>query len=131
MHSMKIGLIGGGAIAHFLLESIAEQKDSTVQITDILVRDRETYKSLTEKYDVTVHTDIKQFLVEPRDIVVQAATVKAVEKYLPHVLRKKDVVVISVGAFVDQNFLQRMSGLAKEHGRTIYLPSGAIGGLDL
>src|SRR5690625_880279 len=129
--SMKIGLIGGGAIAHFLLETIAAQENSTLKITDILVRDREKYKSLTEKYDITLHTNIEQFLAEPVDIVVEAATVEAVEIYLPYVLSKKDAVVISIGAFVDQGFFQRMTGLAKAHERTIYLPSGAIGGLDL
>src|SRR5690625_2031431 len=128
---MKIGLIGGGAVAQFLLDTLEKQKNSSLEITNILVRDREKYQHLTKKYDVTLHTNIEQFLAEPTDIVVEAATVEAVEKYLPLILPRKDVVVISIGAFVDQGFLQRMTDLAQEYGRTIYLPSGAIGGLDL
>lgn len=128
---MKIGIIGCGAIANFLLETVAQQRDSSLQITSILVRNGEKYEQLAKKYGITLHTNVNNFLAEPTDIVVEAATVEAVQQYLPLILPKKDVVVISIGAFVDELFLQQMEKLASENGRKIYLPSGAIGGLDL
>jgi len=128
---MRIGVIGGGAIANFLLETIAENKDSSLQITSLLVRHAEKYEHLAAKYNIQLHTDVADFLAEPTDIIVEAATVEAVQQYLPLMLPKKDVVVISIGAFVDELFLQQMEKLASENDRTIYLPSGAIGGLDI
>lgn len=128
---MKIGIIGCGAIAQFLLSSTKKEKDSSLKITDILVRDAKKYEQIARQYDVKLHTNINDFLKAPLDIVVEAATVEAVQQFLPSILPKKDVVLISIGALVDQLFLREMQELAKTYGRTIYLPSGAIGGLDL
>lgn len=128
---MNIGIIGAGAIAQFLIKTIHEQKNSSWQVTSILVRDREKYEHLTVTYGIKLHTNVDQFLAEPMDIVVEAATVEAVQHFLPIILPKKDVVIISIGAFVEEVFLAQMQNVAKENNRTIYLPSGAIGGLDL
>ena len=40
-------------------------------------------------------------------------------------------MIISIGAFADPAFANRLEQAAKESGRRIYLPSGAIGGLDV
>lgn len=128
---MNIGIIGCGAIANFLLEEISQVKDSSFNISSILVRSKDKYERIAKKYGVSLHTNVEKFLQEPIDLVVEAATVEAVQQSLPKILPKKDVIVISIGAFVDKQFLQKMISLAKAKDRTIYLPSGAIGGLDL
>lgn len=128
---MNIGIIGCGAIAQFLLKAMKKEKNSSLQVTDILVRETKKYEQIADQYDVTLHTNIDDFLQASIDIVVEAATVEAVQQLLPSILPQKDVILISIGALVDQIFLQEMKQLAKTYGRTIYLPSGAIGGLDL
>lgn len=128
---MNIGIIGAGAIAQFLIKTIHEQANPPWRVTSILVRDRKKYEHLSETYDVKLHTNVDQFLAEPMDVVVEAATVEAVQHFLPLILPKKDVVIISIGALVDETFLEQMKKIAEENERTIYLPSGAIGGLDL
>ena len=40
-------------------------------------------------------------------------------------------MIISIGAFADLAFANHLEQAAKESGRRIYLPSGAIGGLDV
>src|SRR5699024_9637104 len=65
------------------------------------------------------------------DIVVEAANIEAVHALFPAILPKKDVIIISIGALADTSFFQKMNDLAHTYGRTIHLPSGAIGGLDL
>ncbi|MER1990750.1 MAG: aspartate dehydrogenase domain-containing protein, partial [Solibacillus isronensis] len=60
-----------------------------------------------------------------------AANIEAVHTLLPSAIRKKDVVVISIGALVDEELLTELNSLANEYNRRLYLPSGAVGGLDL
>jgi aspartate dehydrogenase len=63
------------------------------------------------------------------DLVVEAASQGAVPMLLK-CLPFCDVMIMSVGALADKKLLARLSAVAKEYGRKIYLPSGAIGGLD-
>ncbi len=127
---MNIGLIGGGAIATFLLEEIEQKKIKDIYIRSVLVRDVKKYAHL-EKYGITLYTKIEEFLDSQIDIVVEAATVEAVKDTIPAALKKKDVILISVGALVDEAFSENLKEIATHNGTSLYLPSGAIGGLDL
>ncbi|WP_339173715.1 aspartate dehydrogenase [Solibacillus sp. FSL R5-0691] len=128
---MKIGIIGAGAIAHFLLEEINEKLQENLRITSIFVRDTEKHKLLESTYGIKLYTEIAAFLDSDIDIVVEAANIEAVHTLLPSAIRKKDVVVISIGALVEETLLAELNNLANEYNRRLYLPSGAVGGLDL
>lgn len=128
---MKIGLIGAGAIANFLLTEINHKRHEKLEITDVFVKNKQKYLALETKFNVQLHTNLDAFLNSAIDIVVEAATVETVKNLLPTILAKKDVLLISVGAFVDLAFVTEVVTLADTHQHTIHLPSGAIGGLDL
>src|SRR5699024_2448969 len=83
------------------------------------------------KHGVTLYTNVEEFLNTQIDVVVEAATVEAVRDTITAALKKKDVILISVGALVDEAFLETLTETATQHGTSLYLPSGAIGGLDL
>ena len=127
---MKIGLIGAGAIARFLLGKINLQHES-LQITSIFVRNRERYRLLESEFGVTLYTDLEAFLNSEIDIVVEAANINAVKTLLPSVIKAKDAVLISVGALADEALLTEISKIANQYKTAVHLPSGAIGGLDL
>src|SRR5690625_5102882 len=129
--SMKIGLIGAGAIANFLLKEMNQNSTSNSQIVSILVRDREKYVALESEFNINLYTALDEFLTSNIDIVVEAANIEAVKTTLPKVIQEKDTVIISIGALVDEEFLQQVTELAQTNRHSIYLPSGAIGGLDL
>lgn len=128
---MKIGLIGAGAIANFLLDKVNYQKYETMEITSVFVRHLERYQFIAEKYHVQLFTNLEAFLNSDINIVVEAANIEAVKLLLPDLIKQKDVVVISIGAFADQSFLNDIKNLAQESGHVVHFPSGAIGGLDL
>ncbi len=130
MNQLNIGLIGGGAIATFLLEEIEQKGIKGIYIRSVLVRDKKKYAHL-EQYGIDLYTDIDLFVDSSVDLVVEAATVEAVEATIPIVLERKDVILISIGALVDEVFLRELKQIASDSKRSIYLPSGAIGGLDL
>lgn len=64
-------------------------------------------------------------------IVIEAASQEAVRQYAAKILSSnKDLMVMSAGALLDDALLSRMIEVARENGRRIYVPSGAIVGLD-
>jgi aspartate dehydrogenase len=128
---MNIGLIGAGAIANFLLKEINDNQLENLRIKSILVRNKEKYRSLESNFGVILFTDLEAFLDSEIDMVVEAANIKAVKNLLPSIIKKKDVVLISVGAFANEELLVEINNLVKEYNYSVYLPSGAIGGLDL
>ena len=128
---MNIGVIGAGAIARFLLEKVNQSQHETLRITSVFVRDREKYQLLESAFGVTVYTNLEEFLGSEIDLVVEAANIEAVKTLLPSVMKAKDVVVISVGAFANEALLAEVSVLAATYKTAVHLPSGAIGGLDL
>ena len=67
----------------------------------------------------------------PIDIVVEAASQDAVKDVSLSVLQnKKDLMIMSVGALLDESVYDILSDACKDFKKTIYLPSGAIAGLD-
>ncbi|WP_153731499.1 aspartate dehydrogenase [Sporosarcina obsidiansis] len=129
---MKIGVIGTGNIAQYLLKSINTDGQLEGKITSIFGRNQEVGPRLETQFDTMFYTDFQEFIDSPIDIVVEAATIDVAIQSIEAVLvSKKDMILSSIGAFKDVNFLAAMKEVAQSNGQHIYLPSGAIGGLDL
>lgn len=128
---MKIGIIGAGAIAQFLLEQLNKEQSQFATVKALFVRDIEKYTFLSEQYGVELYTEFSEFLAADFDVVVEAAELEAVKTFIPIAVQQKPVVLISIGALVDEQLLADLQRLAASNGQAIYLPSGAIGGLDL
>lgn len=128
---MNIGIIGAGAIATYVVEAIAANPTWNMHVQSIYVRNQKKHTDFATENNIALYTDIESFLDSNIDIVVEAANVEVVETLLPEIVKKKHAVIISIGAFVKQNFLTKMNEDAEMHGNRIYLPSGAIGGLDM
>lgn len=128
---MNIGLIGAGAIGEFLLKEINDNAHDSLTVKSVLVRNRRKYQRLEAEYGVQLFTDVNEFLASDMDIVVEAATVETVKELLPEVIRKKDALLISVGALADDELVAEVTKNANEFDHALHLPSGAVGGLDL
>lgn len=56
---------------------------------------------------------------------------EVVQRYAEVILKsEKDLLIISVGAFADYNFVKSIEKVCEQYQRKVYLPTGAIGGLD-
>jgi len=106
---MNIGIIGAGAIANFLLKEINEKKQENLKISSLYVRNKEKYAHLESQFGVKLFNDIEDFLNSDVEIVVEAAKLEAVNALIPTVLKKKDTVLISVGALADENLLNEIN----------------------
>lgn len=125
---MKIGLIGAGAIGQYLLKYINGKHHEKMEITSVLVRDFDKYAHLQKEYRMNLYTDIDEFIDSEIDIIVEAANVSVAVDLLPKIIKRKEVMLISVGALANQETLNLVE---QSDNRSLHLPSGAIGGLDL
>ena len=129
---MNIGIIGTGNIATYLVEQVNGKQMADGRIIAIFGRNQEKGHQLSEQFSADFYTDLQAFLKLPLDIVVEATTVEAARLYVKDVVtHKKDLIVSSIGVFKDAGFLDELKTLAESSGTQIYLPSGAIGGLDV
>ena len=125
---MKIGIIGCGAIG----TDVATAADEMDEIDEIYIHDknREAELTLSKKLKKTNIAKVKEFL-KYVDVVFETASQEAVREYGHIVLDAgKDLVIMSMGALFDDNLLNGFIERAKKNNCKIYLPSGAICGID-
>ncbi|WML66994.1 MAG: aspartate dehydrogenase [Methanoregula sp. SKADARSKE-2] len=123
---LRIGLLGCGNIGH-----IIAQHRGSFAITAVYDKVFEQAKGIATVSNAEAYEEFENFISADIDIVVEAASIGAVKRFAGDVLsRKKDLVIMSVGALADPEFLEEIRMAAVKSGRKIYLPSGAIFGLD-
>lgn len=131
---MKVAIIGCGTIGTVLAKAIDEGRAGDAKLG--WVYDLKPRKSLEL---------VKKMRSKPRiaksaadiysdkavDLVIEAASQKAVKQYSLEVIRSgKDLMVMSVGAFADDKLLKSLRRTTERNGRRIYIPSGAVLGID-
>ncbi len=126
---MKVGILGCGAIANIITNFAAEDKLG-VDLEFFYDRDMERAENLASQVDGTVVLNMED-LLENVDLVIETAAPQAVREIVPQILKKgKDVIVMSVGALLDSELRRKLKAIARENNSRIYVPSGAIVGLD-
>jgi len=125
---MKLGIIGCGAIGTDVAKAADEMEDiEKIYLFDIK---KEASKKLCKYLNKAEIKTIKDFL-DTVDVVFEAASQTAVEEYAEQIIKAgKDLVIMSVGSLLDEKFRKRLEKVAKEKRCKIYLPSGAVCGID-
>lgn len=129
-----VGLVGCGAIGTVLAQAIDEGQAGDTCLVMVYDRIAEKAKALSQKLKSKpkIAENFNE-LLESRDIelVIEAASQDAVRAYALKVLEVgKSLMIMSVGALVDSKLVKKIGCLAKEKGVKVYIPSGAIAGLD-
>ncbi len=125
---MKLGIIGCGAIG----TDVAKAADTMDDIEKIYLFDSnptaaEKLCSLLKKASIKT---VKEFLKEV-DVVFEAASQQAVTQYAAGILdAQKDLIIMSIGSLFDDVFRKKLENIARKYHRKIYLPSGAVCGID-
>jgi len=126
---VNICVIGCGAIGTTIARAVESAPEiETVYLTD---RSKECATRVQERFTkVRYVADIVPVLTDIK-LVVEAASQDAARYYTPLALSAGvDILVMSVGVFQDEEFQSDAFRLAKRKDAKIFLPSGAIGGID-
>ncbi len=125
---MKLGIIGCGAIG----TDVAVYADTMNEIEKIYLFDidKKAEEKLVKKINKAKCKPVKDFLNDV-DVVFEAASQKAVNEYAEIVLNAgKDLILMSVGSLFDDKFRGKIEDIAKKKHCKIYVPSGAVCGID-
>ncbi|MEE1117923.1 aspartate dehydrogenase [Methanosphaera sp.] len=126
---MKIGIMGCGSIAKTLVNFKLNNK-LNVDLAYFYDLNLDNAKKLAQQVDAKV-SDSLEDLIENSDLILESASQGAVRNSIPQVLENgTNVVIMSVGALLDEDFRLNLESIAKKNGAKIYLPTGAITGID-
>ncbi len=128
----RIGLLGCGAIGTQIALAIDSGKIPAT-LTHVYDLDRSHAKNLVSKLKQKPEIVANSHLLSsnPVELVVEAASQEAVRKDAVSILQnKKDLMIMSSGALLDESVFEVISDACKDFDKTVYLPSGAIAGLD-
>lgn len=125
---MRIAIIGCGSIG----TTLARAAENIDEIKKVYLFDRSGVCSdLVEKLKKATAVSGLEEIIDDVDIVVESASQDAAKLYSPIALRHgKDIMIMSVGSLADKEFREEIERLAKEHRCFIYVPSGALSGID-
>ena len=121
---MNIGFLGCGTIGRAMLEDVRNRghhQIAFVQDPFYIIEESDVYPVVTKQDEA---------LLAKTDLVIESATADALKENLDKILEYSDLMVFSVTAFSDETFFEHAKELASRYARHIYLPHGAILGID-
>ena len=124
---LKIGILGVGSIGQTVANAIDRGR---INVELAAICDQDVSRAEGFVSGLSCHPPIVSMdeLIDRTDLVVEAAGQAALCELVPKALaRGRDLLVLSVGGLLGHNDWFRE---AEEKGCRIYVPSGAIAGLD-
>ena len=128
----KLAIAGCGFLGGIVAKAYAQGLLSDYELVGVTSRTREDAVQAAGRTGCAVCENTAALLALGPDVVVETASVEWVRENAEAVLRSgASLVVISIGAFADLAFYERVKQAAVESGARIHLASGAIGGFDV
>lgn len=127
MERLKVGVVGCGTIGSLICQAIVEEIPQ-MELVAVSDANEGAAKSLAISLPEEVEVLSLEELVKKSSLIVEAASGKAVSTVVREAVELgRDVLVMSTGGlFANLDLFD----LAREKGSRVYLPSGAIAGLD-
>lgn len=124
----KIGIIGCGTIGTGIAEFVQHSLKKRARIVALCDIDLKKAKTLAQKIKSRPSITDIDGLIKKSDLIIEAASINVSEKIVKiAVLHKKDALIMSTGGLLKNAALLKK---ARSRGCNIYIPSGAVCGLD-
>ncbi len=126
---IQIGILGCGTIGSALAKAVLKKFPQKARLQFVSDHHPDQIIKLRKQLKVNFKSVSISELIRRSDFIIEAASVKASEKIVPLVLAAgKEILVLSVGGILKIKNLQNL--LNRSQGGKVYIPSGAIAGLD-
>jgi aspartate dehydrogenase len=134
----NVGLIGCGTIGSELalaIDSGKIKKAALVSLYDEVENVVVELKSKLQNKNIETFSNFSHFISSPAfanaDIIIEAASQDAVRKLAKTIIQSgKDLIIMSTGALAEPDLLQELLDIASKKEVHIYVPSGAVAGID-
>ena len=132
MKKYKLALIGCGYLNEIVANALNAGMLPEYELIAVLGRDYDRARDFADRHGCKACADIEELVALQADFTAEAASVKAVQEYGETVLQGgSNLVVLSIGAFADRDFYERVKNTAAANERRVYIASGAVGGFDV
>ena len=120
---IKIGFLGCGKIGRALLEEAREIEDVQIGfVQDLFFPEEGAGFPVLRRAEEEIYAAC--------DLVIECATADVLKENVELILKHCDLMTFSVTAFSDIAFENQVRELIREYKRRVYIPHGAILGLD-
>ena len=125
---MKVGIVGCGAIG----SEVAKAASAMPGIDEVILYDIDPDATVPlRNLPKTRIARSAKSLVSASDLVIEAANKAVVATVVRDALAAgKKAMLLTIGALADDALREKLVGLATKNGGKIYLPSGAVMGVD-
>lgn len=131
MSRLKIGIVGCGAIGSSLAKFIVKELSLQAQLSALYdvdaLKNKRLAKLVSKKEDLAV-SSLRELIARSQLVIESASAVSSREIARRALSRGRDVMIMSTGGVAGS--LKELSALAKKNNAKVYIPSGAICGVD-
>lgn len=125
---VRVGLVGCGTIGSRLARALQREHAQVARLVALHDANPRQARALQGRLRPVPPVVSLPTLIRKSQLVIEAASIEAAGEVVRRALRaRRDVFVMSVGALLRDAAWRR---LARQAGRTVYVPSGALAGLD-
>ncbi len=128
----KFGIVGCGFLGNIVANAWKQGLLPDYELVGVTSRTRASAEKTAAAVGCAVCEDVDALLALEPAYLVEAASVEAVRAMaIPVLQRGVNLVILSIGAFADLDFYDRVKAAAMEGNAKVHLASGAIGGFDV
>ena len=132
----RVGIIGYGSIGKEIIAATSRNEIQNARIVALFDKESTVFNKVDyDTGELNLFSDFDEFynsdIYSNIDIIIECASKGAIKEYGKKIIdSKKDLIVLSVGAFSDEKYLIELQNLSNLNNTKILIPSGAIAGLD-
>lgn len=128
----RLAIAGCGKLGNIVMDAWCNGLLPEYEVVGVLGRNQDHARAMAGKAGCPVCETIEELLQLKPDYVTEMASVQLVKDIGEQVLKAgANLVVLSIGAFADEAFYERIKETAREYGTKVHIASGAIGGFDV
>lgn len=134
-----LAIVGCGKLAEIVVDALINGLLPNYRLIGTLSRTIDKAHYLSDKinstqkdYQCNAFESIDELLALKANYIVESATPDVLKSFALRALKNNtSIVPLSIGAFADEKFYKDVQKAALDNGVKVYIPSGAIGGLDV
>lgn len=139
MKTKTLAIFGCGGLATLVVDAMIDGLLPAYRLIGTISRTLDKATFLADKINKTqqdiqceAYDSIDELLALKPDYIVETSSPDAFKGFAIDALKNgSSIITLSIGAFADQEFYEKVRQTAEENNVKVYIASGAIGGLDV
>lgn len=132
MGKLRLGILGSGFHSEIIVKAWKDGLLEDYELVGIMGRNPETREALAQSAGCQACSSVEELLSLKPDYIAEAASIQLIRDSAERILSSGcNLVMISIGAFADDAFYEKIRQTASASGTRVYLASGCVGGFDV